>query len=302
MDKVAEEWHKCNPGIPALIFRDQLAAHRRPDVFEHTLRLGLYLNSLPPKTSCITQPLDESPFGSLQSDKTLRNEAALMDAILSNTDSRDTFLQATYVAERRAFARPIIHDAFRRCGLWPFNPDLTQANASINLGMVETGETNVNAARAAAVTVIQDAQARLKDSRAGSASGQAVVMRTVLHSPIALLEHHRELQEEAAKEDAAKAVRQAKRARKEADGVREWESKEATRKLRRYRLCVSKVHRGGKAWTGRKCGGFLGVTPALEVSAGGLVYTIGIRYLSTRREHLPGGICVRVTRRPRLLS
>jgi len=63
------------------------------------------------------QPLDETPFTTLQVDRVRRNEAAVMDGMLTSTDSRDVLLMARYEAERRAFSRPIIVGAFRRRGL-----------------------------------------------------------------------------------------------------------------------------------------------------------------------------------------
>lgn len=41
-------------------------------------------------TSHITQPLDEAPFAALQADKVRRNEAAVMDGMLTNTVTRES--------------------------------------------------------------------------------------------------------------------------------------------------------------------------------------------------------------------
>lgn len=88
--------------------------------------LGLYLFSLPKNTSHITQPLGEAPFGALQAVTSHNHEAAVMDGMLINTSRREALLMAAYAAEHHAFTRPVIIGAFRRCGLWPFNPDLMQ--------------------------------------------------------------------------------------------------------------------------------------------------------------------------------
>lgn len=94
LGKVAEVWNNLHPGIPALLFGDQLASHRRADIVEHALWLGLFLFSLPKNSSHFNQPLDAAPFGAFKADTTHRNEASMMDAILTNTSTRDTLLMA----------------------------------------------------------------------------------------------------------------------------------------------------------------------------------------------------------------
>lgn len=49
--KVSEEWRMRHPGIPALLFGNQLASHRGADIVELAMWLGLYLFSLPKDTS-----------------------------------------------------------------------------------------------------------------------------------------------------------------------------------------------------------------------------------------------------------
>eukprot|EP00170_Pyropia_yezoensis_P003532 contig_14748_g3542 len=116
LSKVADGFHRNYPGLEALLFGDQLAAHRRADFAKFALGLGLFLFSLSKNTSHITQPLDEAPFGSLQADRVRRNEAAVMDGMLTNTGSKDALMLAAYEAERRAFSRPVMFGAFRRRG------------------------------------------------------------------------------------------------------------------------------------------------------------------------------------------
>lgn len=253
LSKVAEVWHVRNPGIPALLFGDQLAAHRRADIVEFALTLGLFLFSLAANTSHITQPLDEAPFGVLQLVTRHNHEVAVMDGMLTNSNTRDALLMAAYAAERRAFTRPVISGAFRRRGLWPFDPKLMQANVRANLGMVETGETPEEAARSAAAAVIQAAQERVADARGRVTSGRAVVQRGVVHSPFMLLEKHRQALAEEAQERQDKADRSAARATKKAGKERERADKAAARELRRCRVCTVKEYRGGKAWTGCRC-------------------------------------------------
>lgn len=79
LTKVAEVRHELYPGIPALLFSDQLAAHRRADAVEFALELGLFLFSIPNNSSHITQPLDGFPFGALQAVTRRNHETAVMD-------------------------------------------------------------------------------------------------------------------------------------------------------------------------------------------------------------------------------
>ena len=200
LGKAVEEWSTRNPGMHAMLFGDQLSAHRRAEIVEFAMTLKLFLFSLAPNTSHITQPLDEAPFGALQAGKTRRSEVAVMDAVLTSRDPRDALLLAVYAAERKAFTWPVIQGFYRRRGLWLFNADLMKANVRANPGMVETGETAVEAARSAASPVIQAAQEGIEEVRAGAQSGRAVVKKGVVHSPFLLLDKHRKIVEEAAKE------------------------------------------------------------------------------------------------------
>lgn len=256
LGKVAELWQERHPGIPALLFSDQLAAHRRADIVEHAIGLGLYLFSLPKNTSHITQPLDEAPFGTLQAVTRHNHEAAVMDGMLTNSGTRDALLMAAYAAERRAFTRPAIRGAFRRCRLWPFQPVVMRASVRANLGLAATGETPVEAARSAAAAVIQAAQERVDATAARTVAGRAVVRRAEVHSPLLLLDQHRQLEAAAAKEQQEKADRSAQRASKKADKERERAGKVVARQQRRCRVCAEKEYRGGKAWTGCPCTSF----------------------------------------------
>jgi len=179
-----------------------------------------------------------------------------MDGILTNTDTRDALMLAAYEAERRAFSRPVFIGAFFRRGLRPFDAKLMQANVKAILGLMETAETPIEAARRAASEVIQAAQARVQEAKAGTSCGKAVVVRGVVHSPFRLLKRQREIEEEEAKEKAAKATRAEECARERAEQEKKKVDKAAARKNRRCRMCVSKEHRGGKGWRVCQCGAF----------------------------------------------
>ena len=254
--KVSEEFHTKYPGLKALLFGDQLAAHRRADIVEFALGRGLFLFSISRNTSHITQSLDEAPFAPLQADRVRRNEAAIMDGILTNTDTRDALMLAAHEAERRAFSRPVFIGAFCRRGLRPFDAKLMQANVKAILGLMEPAETPIEAARRAASEVIQAAQARVQEAKAGTSCGKAVVVRGVVHSPFRLLKRKREIEEEEAKEKAAKATRAEERAQERAEQEKQKVDKAAARENRRCRMYESKEHRGGKGWRVCQCGAF----------------------------------------------
>lgn len=217
LSKFAEEWFTRNPGIPALLFSDQLAAHRRADILEFALGLGLYLLSLPKNSSHFNQPLDASPFGTLQAGKTHRNEEVMMDAILTSTSTRDTLLLSAYATERRAFNPAAIRGAFAECGVWPFDAEKMQANARFNLGIMNEAETPVDTARNAAAEVIQAAQVRVDGKAKGVVGGQAVFQRGELHSPFSLLNKDRQMLEETAQERAENELKRSERARKKVE-------------------------------------------------------------------------------------
>lgn len=253
--KSSEEWQARNPGTLPLLLADQLAAHRRADNVEYALELGLYLFSLLKNTSHFNQPLDAAPFGVLHADKTHRTDEAMVDAVLTNTSTRDTEPQSAYEAERRAFSRPFITGAFCRCGGWPSDPKLMHATARVNLGMNGTKETLAEAARRAAAEVIQAAQQRVNAVNAAVVSGRAVVKRGAVHSPISLPEQHHRMEETARDKDAKDAHR-VERAEKKAERERHKAEKGAFWERHRRRVCAGKVRHGGKSWTGCRRGAF----------------------------------------------
>jgi len=244
--KAGEDWSTRKTGINAVLFSDQLAAHRRADIVEFAMTLKLFISSPAPKNSHTIQLLDEVSFGALQSGNTRRNEEAVMDAVLTNTDSRDTLLLSASAAERQAFSLPVIQSSFRCRGLFPGNPKMMDAIVGANLEMVETRETATETARSASSLVVQAAQERIDVARTGSQSGRAVLNKGVVHSPFLLLDKHRKTVEEASKEEGAKADNAQMKLSQEHKAV----DMAAARERHRCLTCVDKVYRGGKAWTG----------------------------------------------------
>eukprot|EP00170_Pyropia_yezoensis_P003730 contig_15682_g3741 len=86
--EVEEVWNVRNPGIPALLFGDQLVARRRADTVEFVLGLGLFLFSLAKNTPHVTQPLDEAPLGVLHLVTRNNHDEAVMDGMLTKFNTR----------------------------------------------------------------------------------------------------------------------------------------------------------------------------------------------------------------------
>jgi len=71
--KVAEVFQARYTGIHALTFGDQLATHRRVDIFGYALGLGTPFLPLQEHTSHITLPLGEALFGTMPAEKVRRD-------------------------------------------------------------------------------------------------------------------------------------------------------------------------------------------------------------------------------------
>jgi len=253
IDLFAAAWRTRSPGREALLFGDHLGAHQQPDTIAAALEKGVYLFSLPPNTSHINQPFDESPFGGLKRDAATGNEQGILDALVSGTSVRNTLMSAAYVAERRTLTPQSIVGAFRLCELWPFDAAAMLARVGANVGLVPPGDTVQSKDSAAAAAVLLGAQQRVDATRRRSVSGQVTVARGVLHAPEALLAQHRA--REAARA-AALVVREARvageaqqRVCKEVDATR----RATQRENNRCRVCCKTVRRGGGGWLGCAC-------------------------------------------------
>jgi len=107
-----------------------------------------------------------------------------------------------------------------------------QANIKAILGLMETAETPIETARRAASEVIQAAQERVQDAKAGTSCGKAVVVRGVVHSSFLLLKRQQEIEEEEAKEKPAKATCVDECAQKRAEQEKQKVDKAAAREKR----------------------------------------------------------------------
>jgi len=77
--------------------------------------------------------------------------------MLGNKGSRNALLEAAYAAEIRAFLPNVIIGDFRRCGLWPFDPERMLSKMADALGLGHTENTTRGVSSAAAADIIHEA-------------------------------------------------------------------------------------------------------------------------------------------------
>ena len=233
-----------------------MGVHRQPDIIERALGKGVYLFFLPRNTSHITQPLDEAPFGVLQRLVATGAQQGVMDGMLGDEGTRNALLEAAYAAESRAFLPNVIIGAFRRCGLWPFDPERTLSQVADALGLGHTDNSTRGVSSSAAADVIHEATSRAKVAKQRTSTGSSVVQRAVLHAPDALHEQSKEIAAKKASDEAVKAARAISRAHKRAKKAEEESVAAAARVANLCRVCATRTYRGGKGWSGCGCGRF----------------------------------------------
>lgn len=207
MDTLAAYWDVRNPGIPALLFGDQLGVHQAPDIVELALAKENYLFSLPKNKSHITQPLDEAPFGGFKQMVAAGSEQGAIDGMLSNEGIHTTLLEAAYRVEVRSFTPSVMVGAFRRCGLWPFNSKLKVDQVASALGMGATNESPRGQASAATADLIQEATQRAQARKRRTIKDTAVVKQGVLRDPALLVAQSKYIAAQKEAEKSAKAAR-----------------------------------------------------------------------------------------------
>jgi len=253
-----------------------LGVHRHPDVIERALEKGVYLFFLPRNTRHITQTLDEAPFGVFQRIVATGAQHGVIDGMLGDGGTRNALLGAAYAAESRAFLPKVIIGAFRRCGLWPFDPERVLSQVADALGLGHTDDTIRGVSSAAAADVIHEATSRSKAAKKRTSTGSTVVQRAVLQAPDALLEQNKKIATNKASDEAVKAARAIARAQKRVKKAEEESLAAAARVANLCRVCATRTYRGGKGWSGCGCGRFrvcpgcINSMAATEVVAGHL--------------------------------
>jgi len=215
--------------------------------------------------------LDEAPFGVFQRLVATGAQQGVIDGMLGNEGTRNALLEAAYAAESRAFLPIVIIGAFRRCGLWPFDPERMLSQVADALGLGLTDDTIRGVSSAAAADVIHEATSRAKAAKKRTSTVSTVVQRAVLHAPDALLEQSKEIAANKASDEALKAARAIARAHKRAKKAEEESVVAAARVGNLCRVCATRKYRGGKGWSGCGCGRFRvcpGCTKSLAAAEG----------------------------------
>jgi len=212
VDRFSKEWITRNPGVHALLFRDQLGVYRRPDIAEQTLAKGAYLFFVPKKTIHITQLLDEAPFETFQRLVATAAQQGDIYGMLRSEGTRNDLLEEADNSGRGAFPPGVIVGAFRSYGLWPFAPKRVLAQVADGLGLGHIDDSTRDVAAATAGDVIQATAVRATAAKKWTSTGSAVVERTVIHAADALLQQSRDRTAKKAVEDAVKAARAVLRA------------------------------------------------------------------------------------------
>jgi len=283
MAKFSDEWATRNPGIPSIFFGDQLGVHRQPDIIEPALDKSMHLFFHPRNTSHITQPLDEAPIGVFQRLVATGAQQGVIDGMLGDEGTRNALIEAAYAAESRAFLPNVIIGVFRRCGLWPSDPERMLSQVADALGLGHTDSSTRGVSRAAAADVIHEATSRAKAAKTRTSTGSTVVQRAVLHAPDALLEQSKEIAANKASDEAVKAARAISRAHKQAKKSEKESVAAAARVANLCRVCATRTYRGGKGWSGCGCGRF-------RVCPGCTNSMAAAEVLSAQLEECPGEV------------
>lgn len=109
---------------PILLFIDGHKSHMTMELSQFCQANGIILYALPPNTTHIMQPADVSVFKPLKSEwkKTVR-EWQMKPENINKVVSKTTFCPLLQMVLTNINITDTIKNGFRKCGLYPFNPD-----------------------------------------------------------------------------------------------------------------------------------------------------------------------------------
>lgn len=110
---------------PVILFVDGHSSHLNFDLSEYCTNNGIILYALPPNTTHMMQPADVSLFKPIK-DCWKKIVREWQNAHIGETLSRFTFcplLEQVLVKKSAENLSQTIQNGFRKCGLFPFNPD-----------------------------------------------------------------------------------------------------------------------------------------------------------------------------------
>jgi len=202
------------------------------------------------------QVLDDKCFACVKKHLPVLSDQNIVDALLTNKWARDCVLQAAYEAERVRFTHTTIQDSFRSVGLVPWDPTRVLHLARVILGIDPPSYGVADAARTAAAAVICLSHDRHMAGKKKVVAGRAAAERRRIYSAVDLVAADRARMAATVAAEKAKAAKDAQKEATKLQVARDKAEQERQRMLATCRLCMSRVHRGGKLWSVCGCGRF----------------------------------------------
>ena len=112
----------ANPDYPIVIFFDGHGSHVTVRMIELARKCGVHLFCLPPHTTHKLQPLDVGVFGPLQ--RAWRKNCEEFSAIWGRGITKPEFIKEYMKVREDTFTPELITTAWRKTGLYPFNPNV----------------------------------------------------------------------------------------------------------------------------------------------------------------------------------
>ena len=105
---------------PLLLLQDGASAHLGPELIEAVKANDVILMCFPPKLTHILQPLDVAVYRSLKAniDSTMKGLTVLRGDMWINKSAVPRVFKEAY---EQTFTMPTITNAFRKCGIYPFD-------------------------------------------------------------------------------------------------------------------------------------------------------------------------------------
>lgn len=111
-----------NPDKPILLFVDGHGSHVTREMIELARQHNVHIVRLPPHTTHMLQPLDVGCFGLLQR-KWIERCERYVETFGFGIPRRDV-VREYFIARKASFTAKIIKAAWKRTGLYPFNPNI----------------------------------------------------------------------------------------------------------------------------------------------------------------------------------
>ena len=112
----------ADPNYPIIIFFDGHGSHLTVHMIELARKCGVHLFCLPPHTTHKLQPLDVGIFGPLQ--RAWKKNCEEFSAVRGRGIMKSEFINEYMKVRDHTFTPELIATAWRKTGLYPFNPDV----------------------------------------------------------------------------------------------------------------------------------------------------------------------------------